>query len=74
MVPSPAPLSVLTCSRPPHCRFLKSLVVDINSLSFKDEGGGEGGFKRDGDNNFLLLKKKGGSLSERGAYLRKGAL
>ena len=51
-------------------------MVNINSLSLKDEGGGEGEFKRDGVNNFLLLKKKkkGGSLSERGAHLRKGAL
>ena len=50
-------------------------MVNINSISLKDEGGGEGGFKRDGVNNFLLLKKKkGGSLSEMGAHLRKGAL
>ena len=56
----------------PH-EVLQSSLVNINSLSFKDEGGGEGGFKRDGVNNFLLLEKKGG-FSERRAYLRKGAL
>ena len=33
----------------------------------------EGGFKRDGINNFLLLKKKGGGLSERGGLFEKGS-
>ena len=48
-------------------------MVNINSLSLKDEGGGEGGFKRDGVNNFLLLKKKRRELIRDGGSFEKGS-